>query len=717
MLMKLLSELRRRNVIKTLAIYTGVVLATLETVSALFPMLNLPPIYATVVAIALLAGFPVVFYISWFFELTDEGLKRTAPSEEAAVTTLGLAQWFGLMVILIGSVLIAYLLYTRIAADMARTAEGQSKVAVAPSIAVLPFRDQSPERDQGYFAEGLAEELTSLLGQRPGLQVAAASSSFITASKGMTPVDAGKSLGVATVLTGSIVVAGDRLKVIVELVDATDGKTLWTQSFSRTLSDMFVMQEEIARSVANLLEDVYLEAGAVKSSAKTASSDAYVLYLKGREQYRKQTTEAMKDARKLFEQAIGVDPEYAQAYVGLADSLVLLASGKSKLGILDPGIAASLAEQNLAKALVRAPELADAYAIQGKVFELQQKVDEVIPAYDKALSLNPNLAIAHMWKYLALEKAGRHIDALDSLEHAYRLDPLSVTTMFNRAFELSRRGRFAEARQQFEQLIDQYPSSPMGHQGLADAAFRNGELALSLAHWHKAMLISPDNVNFQQAYVSMLLMLGLLDEAKPLATDSYYTATRLLLSGDYPALFKEMAFQLQANPDDPWVAFEAGWYEYLVGDANRGQQLLLQALPELSQTDLLSAPMPMCSPGIEIAYALQQAGRQAEADALVQACAGRLTDGVSQGIVDMQQSYLSVRIEALKGNDEAALTALELAFSQGWREWWTARDPVLSRIRALPRAQAVFQQIQAAVATERDKAKALVLNEIAGKKS
>lgn len=711
MFSRFLSELRRRKVIKSLAFYTGGVLAVLQGISSLFPMLNIAPVYQTLVAVALLAGFPVVFYLAWFYDLHAGRLIRaTASTEDEAPTALGFWQWFGLALIVIGSAAAAVLVYQRLAAQIQKAEAGQRQVQQVASIAVLPFRDQSAEQDQGYLAEGIAEELTGLLGQQPGLQVAAASSSFIAAGRGWDPVQIGRQLAVASVLTGSVMVSGDRLKLRVELIDASDGKLLWTQSFPRQLSDIFAVQEEIARAVANLLQDVYLEAGSISSHASTASSDAYVIYLKGREQYRRQTTEAMKEARRLFEQAIGLDPEYAMAYVGLADSIVLLAKGKSRLGILEPDIASQLAEQNLAKALVRDPLLAEAYAIQGKVLELKLQDEQALPMYDKAIALNPNLAIAHMWRYIVLDRLNRKNEAMASLEKAVDLDPLSVTLMFNRGFELSQRGRFAEARAQYERLIELFPDSPMGHYGLAGAAYLNGEWALSLMEWKKTLELSPDNVNYQQAYVGVLLALGMVDEARPLATDPFFIAPMLLLAGDNAGLFKHLAFELKARPDDPWLLFEAGWYEYLVGDVRRGGELLVRAHALFNPGELASssAVIPACSPAIELAYALKQNQRDADAAKLLAQCSELLQSARQQGLLSMNLDYLAARLAAFAGEEDAAIAALQQAVDRGWREWWTSQDPLFQALREAPAMQAQFKRIEDALADERQKARTLL---------
>jgi len=272
---------------------------------------------------------------------------------------------------------------------------------------------------------------------------------------------------VETLLSGSIHKIGNQIRLRVELINAEDGMTLWSQSFSRELTDIFAVETEITRAIANLLQQRYLEAGSLTSLNSTASTDAYLMYLRGREQYRLQTTESTKEARRLFEQALALDPDYAMAYVALADTIIILAEGSAGFGILKADIAAILAEQHLAKALVRAPELAEAHAVRGlMLFYLKGETDAALPALNKALSLNPNLASAHLWRFVALEQLGRSQDAWPALQQAYKLDPIAITHQYNLAFKLAERGELTSAEQQYRQLIADFPGSPAGYIGL-----------------------------------------------------------------------------------------------------------------------------------------------------------------------------------------------------------------------------------------------------------
>ncbi len=673
------AELRRRKVIHTLIPYVGVVWLLLQVVSVVVPLLTLPPLTGTFVAIVLFALFPVMLYLSWFYDITSNGIVLTPADEQGTTVPLNWKNWTALFCILLVSAGLGSSYYQQVRANNLKAQEGTPWVLTADSIAVAGFKDQSPEQDQQYLTEGLTEEITSLLGKMPNLTVAASGSGLVLTKQGLDPVAIGRRLGVKTVLTGSIRRSGDQLKVRLELLETDNGHTLWTETLQRSLSDVFALETEIARSVVNLLQDNYLEQTAISNHANTQSVDAYVVYLKGREQYRRQTTEALKEARKLFEQAITLDPEYAQAYVALADTFVLLSEGKSEFGVLKPEIAAQLASENLAKALLRQPQMAEAFAVQGKVFEFQQQDDQALAAYDKAIRLNPNLAIAHMWRYQLLKQQGRYEESLLALEQSYRLDPVSVTTLYNSALELSLRGVYPEASQRFSQLIADFPASPWGYAGLGSIAALQGKLAASIQYWQQAYQRSPQNKQLKSQYVAVILRLGMVEQARPLAVEPYYQATLLLLSGAYTELFERMAFELAANPDDGWVAFEAGWYQLLVGDKSKGIALLLKADKLIAQAELYS--MPDCSPAIELAWALQQTNNDAAAAPYIKKCQQQLTDARAGQLIDWRLDYLAARLAALTAEHDVAMQHLERAIQLGWREWWLSRDPVLDSLQ------------------------------------
>jgi TolB-like protein/tetratricopeptide (TPR) repeat protein len=699
----LFAEIRRRKVFQTFVPYLGFVWLILQIVSVVTPMFQLSPLFNTLVAVSLFAGMPVMLYLSWYFDFTMDGLVAIPESDSGEVSSFGFSRWAVLSIITLGSGLLAYRYFSTVQIEFAKANDGIQQTFIANSIAVLPFKDASADQDQAFLAQGLAEEITSLLGRSNGLKVAASSSTSILADKGLDPVSIARRLRVDTILTGSVRVTGDQLKIRVELVNASDTKVLWSETFARKFSDIFSVESEIARSTVNMLQDTYIETGSLTNSATTKSTDAYVIYLKGREQYRKQTTESMKEARKLFEQAIGLDPEYAQAYVALADTVALLADGSRNFGILKPEIAKQLAEQHLAKALVRVPEYAEAYAVQGRVFDLGNEQDSALSAFNKAIELNPSLAIAYMWKYLLLMDMGREGEAFSTLKIALSLDPESITIQFNLGTELSRRGDLHEAKNHFNNLVTEYPSSPLGYAGLADIDFQVGKLAMSMMNWHKASQLSPDNTTYKFRVIGILSMLKFDQEVEQLTDDPFYRPQLLINENKLSELFEYMSFQIAANPDDPWIKFEAGWYQLLLGDKSKGIAYMQETHQTLDPNELYA--MPYCSPAIEIAWALKQLNKNEESQRLLKECDIKLNQAIKSNIIEKNLTYLAARIAALTNKNEEAIKLLEELYQSGWREWWTEYDPLFSALTDNQRFIKVAQDIRTALNEQRELAK------------
>lgn len=713
MLKTFVSEMRRRNVLPTIIPYLGIAWLLLQIVATLQPMLQFPYVVNRLTAIFLFAGFPVVLYLSWYFNFTLSGLEPVKDQNTDERIPFKTRNWavLSLIIILSGSFGFGY--FDKLQDKIDKDEDGLVQIVSAKSIAVLPFRDQSPQQDQSYFSEGLSEELSSLLGKVSKLKVAASSSIFALADENLGPVEMGKRLDVEVLLSGSLRVTGNILKIRTELIDVNNGKTLWTETFSRQFKDIFSIEEEISRSIVNLLEDRYLSSGQVTTQAKTASTDAYVMYLKGREQYRKQTTESMKDARKYFEQAITLDPEYAQAYVGLADTIAMLAKGENGFGhqaffgVLDRDIAGQLANQYIDKALLREPNLAEAYAVRGLVLAmLQDQIDDALSSLEKATAINPSLAKAHMWKFAVLDSLGRFTEAWDTLEIAYQLDPVSVANQYNRGFYLFEKGELDESESQFTQLVKDFPNNPMGYAGLASVSYTTGNISDSLKNWYKASTLSPDNANYQMQLIGMLAQLGFTQHARAMSEDEVYIRTYQLVEQDYESLFNSLNFQIDANPEDPWLYFELGWYRLIQGELKAGQQALLTSYPLFQDSELYN--MPLCSPAIEIAWALQTSVQPKQADSLIQECSQKLKEAENEGISDAFFDYTAARLALLKGDPELATEKLNVAIDNGWREWWTKNDPLITPLADSPSGKALIESIDSYLEDEREKAKAFL---------
>jgi len=256
----------------------------------------------------------------------------------------------------------------------------------AASIAVLPFADMSPERDQDFFCEGLAEELINALTHVEGLRVAARSSSFQFRGPAVDVGAAGRQLGVATLLEGSVRKMGDRLRVTVQLVETGNGYHRWSQRFDRDVGDVFAIQDEIAENVATSLRGDLSRREKEALRRPETEAAAYEFYLRGRQHLHRLRHTDLKESLRLFEHAVGLDPEYAPAWSGIAAARAVLYQW---WGARD----ADLAEADRAsrRALELAPDLAEAHAARGLALSLARRYAEAEREFDRAIAVNPNL--------------------------------------------------------------------------------------------------------------------------------------------------------------------------------------------------------------------------------------------------------------------------------------------------------------------------------------
>ncbi len=293
---------------------------------------------------------------------------------------------------------------------------------VPASIAVLPFADLSPDQDQGYFCDGIADELLTALSCVPGLRVAARSSSFQFKGRSVDGREVGRSLGVATLLEGGVRKAGNRVRVSAQLVNGADGYQLWSETFDRNVDDIFAIQEEIAQAVVRALRPHLGGAGEGRlTRAGTQSTPAYEMYLRGRQFLMSLSENGYRFARQMFKGAIELDPAFAQAHAGLADTDYFILQWH-----LDDANADTLRAEALAasgEALRLDPDLAEAHVSRANVFSYSGRAEEAEVEFRRALSLNPALPHAHYFYARHLFGEGRLDEAAREFEETMRLDP------------------------------------------------------------------------------------------------------------------------------------------------------------------------------------------------------------------------------------------------------------------------------------------------------
>jgi serine/threonine-protein kinase len=312
---------------------------------------------------------------------------------------------------------------------------------VQESIAVLPFEDLSPQKDQEYFCDGLSEELINALSNIQDLKVVARTSAFSFKGKRVDVREAGKSLNVETILEGSVRKALDRLRVTTRLINVADGYHLWSEKFDRQLEDVFDIQDEISLTIISKLRVKLLGKEKAKLTKRhTEDLEAYHLYLRGRFFWNKRTVKDVKRSLEYFKKAINKDRNYALAYAGMADAYDII--GVKEHSLIRKAKAAAL------KALEMDNTLAEAYtSLAASKFHYDWDWEGAEKEFKRALEMNPNYATAHQWYSEFLVARGKADEAIDEMKKALELDPLSMA--INRDI-----GEIYYYARQFDQAIE-----------------------------------------------------------------------------------------------------------------------------------------------------------------------------------------------------------------------------------------------------------------------
>ncbi|MDH3400086.1 MAG: hypothetical protein OEM03_03875 [Chromatiales bacterium] len=468
-------ELKRRNVFRVGVAYVVTAWLIAQAADLALDAFAAPEWVMKATLLMLLLGFPIALIFAWAFEKTPEGLKleKNVDRSQSITHVTGKKMDRGIIVALV--IAVVFLLYKVNVPDAPTSDVEQQAVAnsaedsnatpgpkeAQPSVAVLPFADMSAAGDQEYFSDGLADTVLDALAQVRNLKVAARTSSFAFRGKHQDIREIGRQLGVSTVLEGSVQKSGNRLRVITQLIDVNDGTHLWSKTFDRTDEDIFAIQDEISAAVVKALKVSLGEEDAQRLVQRpTSDIQAFDMYLLGRHEFVKRNPEALRKAIGHFEQAVAIDPNYALAYTGLADSWMFLSA--QNYGDLSIKEAASHAKPYLDKALALAPDSSEVYATLGYYLdELRQPGDfpgmTSTMALEKAVELNPVNILARNWLAIRYQGEGQHQKSMQMLQTAYELDPLNATLGQNMSWWAFARGAVDDAKRYMQQVLDRDP--------------------------------------------------------------------------------------------------------------------------------------------------------------------------------------------------------------------------------------------------------------------
>lgn len=683
---QLIKELRRRKVFRVAVVYAGVSWLLVEIASVVLPIFKSPEWILQVFTFFVILGFPLAVILAWAFELTPDGIKRDTGIGEAP-------------------------------AEKSDSTEPTARsVTDRKSIAVLPLENLSRNPANEPFTIGIHDDLLTCISKIGSIKTISRTSVMQYRDTTKTIPQIAKELGVSSVLEGGIQWSGDRVHINVQLIDAATDEHLWAEVYDRDLTakDIFAIQGEISAAIAEALRaKLSPDEQDRLSYVPTENMAALEAYFLGKQRVATRTTQAVVEAIANFERAIELDPDFALAYVGLADSYLM----QAHYGNRTMGAMVKKAEPVIKKALELDDRSGEAHTSLAALQEFRNEFVDSEQTFKRALELNPNYATAYHWYgELLINQLDRVDEAAELGKKAAELDPLSPAISINLGVFLDVQGRFEEALVKYHRVIEIDPAIAAVYPLIGFVYWEAyGRIAEALPWFEKGVSRSPSSPNYP-AYLG-LLYLDLGDHAEAgrritkaieIGSETYRPnvarAFLALYQGDNTIVSEYAGKALAANPNVWW-----GWAalallrneDLRAGRIGEARARYEQCFPALLNDEELQVNRINFQVTIDFALVLMRMGEQERAQRLLEKCLAFV-----QTIPRLGQGGFWIAdtiIHALRGETRKAIAALREAIDEGWRaSWWyyLNHDPNLESIRGEPEFQALAAEVKADMAVQ-----------------
>jgi TolB-like protein/tetratricopeptide (TPR) repeat protein len=567
------AELKRRNVYKVAVAYAVVAWLTIQAASIFLPAFNAPQWAMQIIILILVVGFPIALAFSWAFEITPEGIVRESEVQADESITHHTGRKLIALTIVLAVVATGLLIFQFI---RARSTSPSAATISNKSIAVLPFDNLSGDPQNAYFSEGVQDEILTRLAKIAELKVISRTSTQRFKSSPNDLRQIAQQLGVANILEGSVQKANDQVRVNVQLINALTDAHLWADTYDRKLTDIFAVETEIAKTVADMLQAKLTGSEQhVIAARPTENTEAHQLYLKGRFFWNKRTGSDLKRSIDYFEQASAADPSYALAYAGVADAYALLPgySGGNPGDCYPKAIAAAKKALELDDTLAEA-RTSLALALWYYDFDFSQANRE----FQRAIEVNPNYASAHQqYGNNTLSAAGRFNDAIAEGKRALELDPLSLVINADLGVDYYWARRYDEAIAQLRKLLEMDPGYYYAYVTLGEALEAKGAHDAAIPEYQKARELNDDPLVpalLAHAYglsgnkveaEKILDQLKVLSKARYVGAYSFALAYLGLGNKEEALRWIEQSYQDRAGADIGWIRVDS-LFDPLHGD-------------------------------------------------------------------------------------------------------------------------------------------------------
>ena len=697
--MSLINELKRRNVFRVAAAYLVSAWLIIQVADTILPLFGFDESPTRMIVLVLAIGFIPAMIVAWVFQLTPEGLKRDSEIDSSVEVTPGAHRKLDRTIAVVLVLALAYFAFDKFiispqretviveqamqaGAEQAREEFRLSQLS-EKSIAVLPFVTRSNQQDTGYFAEGIHDDLLTLLANIGSLRVISRTSVLKYRDTDRNLREIGQELGAQTILEGGIQQAGENVRINMQLIDAGTDEHLWAQSWDRklTLENVFAIQTEIAQSIADQLQATLSPREQRRiQRAPTLDLQAQEAYIKGKLQLDISTFDALGQARDLFRQAIDMDPGYTQARIALAETWSRL----SGTGAIDRQAMLANGLEHIEQALIEDPDNSYGQAVSG-LYQQAREMPGAEQTIQNAIELSPNNVKALEIYSDYLRSQQRHAEALAITNRALELDPLSVGLYHNKGRALTFLGRFDEAQQAFDRISEINPGNPYATHGNALATILAGQLAKA-AYWSDLnMDADPDDYESSATTVTIYLSLGQFeiarerldralkqgaDEPYPMAVHSVYQ----LLTGNPDKALLLARTGLANNLEDRWGseltflgvlqrhAVQVGEYDEALGWFRQKIPECFSATPDVNAGNLTKAT--------DLAHLLLLTGQSEQGETLLDTIITRFDELYQRGAANYPLGIGKVDALALQGKKQAAISELRRLVDDGYRVRW-----------------------------------------------
>ncbi len=714
-LKSLFEAYKRRRVFRVTAIYVIAFWPLLQLVDILSSPLDIPDYFMRYLVFGFFGGLPFVLMFAWLYDFRSNNIK--VKKGEPQLALLGSKTEFALIAGLV--VVVSALFFVQLSIDDAKKSasnvvaergvssakkSSDSIVENFDSIAVLPFVSFSAEPRDQYFADGLTEELLNVLSRVPDLKVAARTSSFAYKGVSKNVELIGKELGVSTILEGSVRKndVDDTIRITAQLIDVANGVHLWSKTFDREFKDVFKIQDEISQSVVNQLKLTLGVKIEIAPRNESANPEALIAFSMGQAALSKRTEQSLKDAEKYFQEAINADPNYALAYTGLADANTL----QVNYGFVDKTIGLPKAEDAVKAALVLDPNLAIAWASRGLILSQKGEKSAAESALLKAIELNPNYAMAHMW-FASIQADDNN--KLSYYQQAFSLDPKSAVAGYNVANLLVKKGRDTEAMDVFSQIIEADPFYANAYTLVARMSDSRGQIAEAIGQYRRSYDLNNDAsmaIKIANLYQDIgdfkgadrwlaVAEAGLPEEY--LARFMWVKAERYAAEGDIPesSLYIKKIFDLKASrQSDYYLKSLAAYYQQdFEATIKFYQQAVDYPVPAMHD-DFSMEVMPVVK--IAVAYAYNRLGKLEDSIAIITEVEQTLDQKLAGDDENSAENWFrKVQIAALKNDQQEVRQFMQKAIDEGWRRYWLpGLDPLMQDFRSDTSIQSMLSGLE-----------------------